>query len=143
VFTGGCGDHGVTAVGYGTDYGKDYWIVKNSWGGYWGEAGYIRMQRSTGKRDGICGILIKPSYATKSHPKTPNPGPTPPSPTPPETACDKYCSCPAGPSPTTTLQFFMLQLRLQFWLVISWKMFQASSMTYQGMFMFSFVLAVR
>lgn len=99
VFTGSCGvdlDHGVTAVGYGTDNGKPYWIVKNSWGAYWGESGYIRMQRSTGTRYGICGILIEPSYATKETPNPPNPGPTPPSPTPPETVCDTFRSCPAG-----------------------------------------------
>ncbi|KAL6902183.1 hypothetical protein ACP4OV_005059 [Aristida adscensionis] len=97
VFTGKCGtslDHGVVAVGYGTaEDGREYWIVRNSWGAGWGEAGYIRMERNVTSRAGKCGIAMEASYPVKTGP---NPSPSP-GPAPAAVACDRYGSaCPAG-----------------------------------------------
>jgi len=69
VFSAPCGidlDHGVTAVGYGTDEasGDTYWLVRNSWGPYWGDQGYIKMAMQTDNKEGQCGILMAASYPT-------------------------------------------------------------------------------
>ena len=56
-------DHGVLIVGYGEENGQKYWLVKNSWGTTWGDAGYVKIGRSESTNDaGICGIAMDPSF---------------------------------------------------------------------------------
>jgi len=45
-------DHAITVVGYGTENGVDYWLIKNSWSTWWGEKGYIKLKRGVE----MCGI---------------------------------------------------------------------------------------
>lgn len=93
IFTGPCStnlDHAVLIVGYDSQDGVDYWIVKNSWGSSWGIDGYIHIARSTGNSEGVCGINTLASYPVKT---SPNP---PPSPPPGPVKCSLFSSCPGG-----------------------------------------------
>jgi C1A family cysteine protease len=75
LYTGGvitsasCGtslDHGVLVVGWGTSGSTPYWIVKNSWGATWGQAGFVWIEKSSSTSNaGICGIASMPSYPTE------------------------------------------------------------------------------
>lgn len=65
VMDGRCGtnlDHGVLLVGFGTEDGKDFWLIKNSWGNKWGDGGYIKLLRTQENGPGQCGIYMQASY---------------------------------------------------------------------------------
>ena len=81
-------NHVTVLVGYGSENGQNYWLVRNSWSASWGEAGYIKLLRTddennncgsdftpwdgsgcNGKTEpwkvcGTCGILMDSSYPT-------------------------------------------------------------------------------
>lgn len=69
IYNGPCGtqlNHAVVIVGYGSENGQDYWIVRNSWGRKWGDAGYVKMARNFKDPAGICGITMVASYPIKN-----------------------------------------------------------------------------
>jgi len=53
-------DHVVVIVGY--DDNSKYLIMRNYWGTSWGENGYIRVKKQTGKGSGVCGEAITAVY---------------------------------------------------------------------------------
>jgi hypothetical protein len=50
----------VVLSGYGSEDGVDFWLVRNSWGEDWGEAGYFRVQR--GQDDKPCNLFCLATY---------------------------------------------------------------------------------
>ncbi|EQC42503.1 hypothetical protein SDRG_00236 [Saprolegnia diclina VS20] len=64
IITGGCDtwfDHVLLGVGYGNDGGVPFFKMKNSWGKWWGEDGYVRLQRGVGGI-GTCGLARHAAY---------------------------------------------------------------------------------
>lgn len=51
-------------VGYGNEEGKDFWLVKNSWGKEWGLDGYIKVARNA---DNNCEIATLAVYPVASY----------------------------------------------------------------------------
>jgi len=54
-------DHAVLAVGYGSEDGQDYWLVKNSWNTTWGDKGYVKLAMDGSS--GACGVQMDPQIA--------------------------------------------------------------------------------
>ena len=59
-------DHAVLLIGYGTEGSTNYWLLKNSWNTWWGEAGFFRIVKYNGDYSpGICAVQefpIEPTF---------------------------------------------------------------------------------
>ncbi|XP_064187500.1 procathepsin L-like isoform X2 [Anguilla rostrata] len=52
--------HAVVLIGFGTEGPEEYWTIKNSWGVYWGEEGYMRLAKNRQRHCGISQYGVVP-----------------------------------------------------------------------------------
>lgn len=72
--TGGfLGGHAVEMIGWGTEDGEDYWLIKNSWNEEWGDGGLFKIARGVNE----CGIENSVSGGKIGDSPSPSPSPTP------------------------------------------------------------------
>merc|ERR1712054_709319 len=61
-------DHVVSVTGWGTEGNQKYWFVRNSWGEYWGEMGYIRVAFGAMKLEEQCAWAVPDTWTETNVP---------------------------------------------------------------------------
>lgn len=63
-------DHVVSIVGWGEENEIPYWVVRNSWGEYWGEMGFVRVLRGKNSLhlEEECAWAIPKDFTIMNHP---------------------------------------------------------------------------
>nr|XP_015220782.1 PREDICTED: cathepsin S-like [Lepisosteus oculatus] len=52
--------HSMLLTGFGTEGSEQYWTIRNSWGPWWGEDGYVRLAKNRNRHCGISQYGVLP-----------------------------------------------------------------------------------